>query len=224
MSELTIWGRRNAFNVQKVLWLLDELELDYRHREAGGAWGGLDSPEFLAMNPHGRVPVLQDAALTVWESHAILRYLAARYAGASDARDQGAQWWPAQPADRVRIDAWMDWSLTTLQPDFMRLFWLFYRTPEAQRQAQKIALSVAACDEHFQLLERELAQRPYLAGDACSLADIAAGTALFRYFEMGVPVVRHANVMAWYARLAARPAFRNNIMSPFADLLGRLDY
>ncbi len=224
MSDLTIWGRRNAFNVQKVLWLLDELGLVYTHRDAGGAWGGLNSPEFLALNPHGRVPVLQDAALAVWESHAILRYLAARYADTAALRDPTAQWWPAQPAQRVRVDAWMDWSLATLQPEFMRLFWLFYRTPEAQRQAQKIGLSVAACDEHFGLLDLELAQRAYVAGDHCSLADIAAGTALYRYFEMGVPVVRHANVLAWYARLAARPAFRKHIMSPFTDLLGRLDY
>lgn len=224
MRDLTIWGRRNAFNVQKVLWLLDELVLDYTHRDAGGARGGLTSPEFLAMNPHGRVPVLQDGDLAVWESHAILRYLAARYAHPPEPSNAHALWWPAQPADRACIDAWMDWSLASLQPDFMRLFWLFYRTPELQRERQKIALAVAACDAHFRRLDLELAARPYLAGDACSLADIAAGTTLYRYFELGVPVVRGTNVLAWYARLAARPAFRTNIMTPFADLLGRLDY
>ena len=76
---LRIWGRRSAFNVQKVLWLVGELQLAHEHIPAGGEFGGLDTAEFLALNPHGRVPVIDDNGTIVWESHAILRYLAARY-------------------------------------------------------------------------------------------------------------------------------------------------
>ena len=78
--QLTVWGRGNAFNVQKVLWLVGELALALAHRrvDAGGPFGGLDTPEFLTLNPNGRVPVLQDGGTVVWESHSIIRYLAAR--------------------------------------------------------------------------------------------------------------------------------------------------
>ncbi len=78
---LKVWGRRNSFNVQKVLWLIGELGLAHEHIPAGGDFGRLDEPSFRALNPHGRVPVIEDGDLAVWESHAILRYLAARYDG-----------------------------------------------------------------------------------------------------------------------------------------------
>ncbi len=76
---LKIWGRRNSFNVQKVMWLISELGIVHQHISAGGKFGGLNTPEFLSMNPHGRVPCILDKETAVWESHAILRYLAARY-------------------------------------------------------------------------------------------------------------------------------------------------
>ena len=129
---LKIWGRRSSFNVQKVLWLADELGLPHEHIDAGGRFGGLDAPGFLAMNPHGKVPVIDDDGTIVWESHAILRYLAARHGG--------ARWWPDDPAERSLAERWMDWSATTLQPDFlMGVFWGFYRTPEAQRDCRPSA-------------------------------------------------------------------------------------
>ena len=99
---LTVWGRRSSFNVQKVMWLIGELELAHQHIDAGGAFGGLDAPAFLAMNPHGRVPVIRDDEATVWESHAILRYLAARYGN--------GRFWSDDPVVRARVDGWMDWS------------------------------------------------------------------------------------------------------------------
>jgi glutathione S-transferase len=147
VSSITVWGRRSAFNVQKVLWTLDELGLQYEHRNAGGSFGGLNTPEFLAMNPHGRVPVLVDGALTVWESHSIVRYLAATYGPGS--------LWPPLPAARSFADRWMDWSATTLQPDFMKLFWGYYRMPENQRDLQAIKAAVDACNHHFGVLAEE---------------------------------------------------------------------
>ncbi|WP_198588816.1 glutathione S-transferase N-terminal domain-containing protein [Alloalcanivorax mobilis] len=143
-SQRVVWGRRSAFNVQKVLWLLDELALAYQHRDAGGEFGGLDEPAFLALNPHGRVPVLQDGAVVVWESHAILRYLAAQYGD--------ADLWGPSPAQRSLADRWMDWSQTTLQPAFMALFAAFYRTPAEHHDARRIAEAVAECERHFELL------------------------------------------------------------------------
>src|ERR1700752_176248 len=99
---VTVWGRRSSFNLQKVMWLLGELQLEHRHIELGGQFGGLDTPEFLDMNPHGRIPVIDDQGTVVWESHAILRYLAARFGGTA--------LWPDDPAERSLADRWMDWS------------------------------------------------------------------------------------------------------------------
>ena len=155
---LTVWGRRSSFNVQKVMWLVGELELPHQHIEVGGRFGGLDDPAFLQMNPHGRVPVLRDGETTIWESHAILRYLAARY---GDER-----FWSAAPADRSHADRWMDWAHTSLQPDFlMGVFWGFYRTPEAQRNMPAVNAKIRACARHFRLLDRVLADRRFLCGD-----------------------------------------------------------
>ena len=118
----------------------------------------------------------------------------------------------------------MDWSQTALQPDFLLgVFWAFYRTPEPPRDWPAIRRKIARCAEHFQLLDRVLADRPYLGGDALTLADIPAGTALYRYFELEIerPPVRH--VEAWYRRLQERPAYRAGVMVPFGELCGRLD-
>jgi glutathione S-transferase len=214
---LTIWGRRSSFNVQKVMWLIGELQLPHQHIEAGGRFGGLDDPFFVRMNPHGRVPVLRDGETTIWESHAILRYLAARH---GDER-----FWPAAPADRSHADRWMDWAQTSLQPDFlMGVFWGFYRTPEDKRNWPAIRAALGRCARDFAQLERQLDGRATLLGDDLSLADIPAGTALYRYFELEIERPSLPNVERWYHALRQRPAYREHIMVPFGELFGRLDF
>ncbi len=213
----TIWGRRNSFNVQKVLWLADELGLAYEHVPAGGGFGGLDDADFRARNPHGRVPVIDDDGTVVWESHAILRYLAARHGG--------ERWWPADPAARSLQDRWMDWSQASLQPDFLNgVFWGFYRTPPAQRDQPRVEAAIARCAGYFRLLDQVLAEQPWLGGETIGLADIPAGTALYRYFELEIDRPAVPNVIAWYERLQARPGYRANVMVPFGELEGRLAY
>ena len=214
---LEVWGRRSSFNVQKVLWLVGELGLSHQSIPAGGDFGGLTDPDFLAMNPHGRVPVIDDAGVVVWESHAILRYLAARYGAPT--------WWPEAPAARAQADGWMDWAQTALQRDFLTgVFWGWYRTPEAQRDTVAADAALAACARHFTLLDRILADRPFLGGDTPGLADIPAGTHLYRWFELEIDRPKTPNVEAWYARLQERPAYREAVMIPFGEMRGRLAY
>jgi glutathione S-transferase len=123
--------------------------------------------------------VIDDDGTVVWESHAILRYLAARYGS--------GRFWRDDPGERSRSDAWMDWSQTRLQPDFLNgVFWGFYRTPERLRDAGAVAKSLARCTADFRLLDQVLSGRVYLGGEAISLADIPAGTALYRYFELDI--------------------------------------
>ncbi len=213
---LKVWGRRSAFNVQKVLWLVGELGLPHQHIPAGGEFGGLDDPHFRSLNPHGRVPVIDDDGVVVWESHAILRYLAARY---------GPAWWPYDPAARAEADGWMDWAQTALQPDFLTgVFWGWYRTPEEQRDVHAIEIALAACARHFRLLDRVLADRPFLGGAAPNLADIPVGTHLYRYHELEIDRPNTPNVEAWYGRLRERSAYRQAVMVPFGEMEGRPTY
>lgn len=214
---LKVWGRASSFNTQKVLWLLDELGPAYEHVPAGGSFGRLDDPSFRAMNPHGKVPVLEDDGFAIWESHTILRYLAARYA--SD------DFWSDDPRTRSFADRWMDWSQTTLQPDFLTgVFWGYYRTPDAQRDWSAISRSIARCAEHFRLLDSMLMTQPFLLGNALTLADIPIATSLYRYFELDIERPDLPNVRAWYERLQQRPAYRTRVMLPFNELRGRLAY
>jgi len=213
---LRVWGRKSAFNVQKVLWLIDELQLDHEHIDVGGQFGGLDTPEFLNMNPHGKVPVIDDDGIIVWESHAIIRYLCCKHSM--------GQFWAEGPGERSLADRWMDWSQSWLQRDFMELFWSYYRMPEEKRDWPMIQARIDACASDYLLLDRHLANQPYLAGDTFTMADIPAGTTLYRYFKLEIERPHVPNVQAWYSRLQARPAFVQHVMRPFDELRAREDF
>jgi glutathione S-transferase len=213
---LKVWGRRSAFNVQKAMWAIGEVGVAHEHVNAGGDAGGLDDPAFRAMNPHGRIPVIDDDGLIVWESNSVVRYLAAKYAAGT--------LWSADPAERSHQERWMDWGLATCQRDFLDLFWGWFRQPPEKQDAAYVADKVARCEANYRLLDAHLADRPYLAGDHFTVADIPAGTTLFRYLTMGMEVPAVPNLRAWYERLAARPAYQEHVMIPFADLRGKTSY
>lgn len=214
---LKIWGRRSAFNVQKVMWLVGELGLEHEHTTLGGDAGGLDDPDFVRMNPHGRVPVIDDNGTVVWESHAILRYLAAVYGDAA--------LWPDDPALRSHADRWMDWTQTSLQPTFLNgIFWGYFRTPESQRDWPAIRQNQELSNQYFKRLDDALEGRDFLGGSSLGLADIPAGTHLYRYFGMDLERPALPRVEAWYDRLQERPAYREHVMIPFQDLKGKTSY
>lgn len=213
---LKIWGRPNAYNVQKVLWFVDELGIEYEHINIGSIAGELENEAFLAKNPNGRIPVIQDDSLYVWESNTILRYLASTY---------GNQlFWVEDAAERTLVERWMDWELASMQPDFLALFWAYYRTPENQRDHSKIQYYIKRCDRDLTILNGHLENNPYLAGPTLSMADITVGTSFYRYFNMGIEVPALSNVRSWYRRLCDRPAYQKNIMRPFGELKGRLEF
>jgi glutathione S-transferase len=213
---LTLWGRTSSANVQKVLWALGELGLAYEHRLVGGPHGGLDEPHYRAMNPNGLVPTLQDGDLVLWESHAILRYLAATY---------GADMlWRQDVRERAIVDQWTDWTATTFQPAWIAVFWLFVRTPPEQQDRKAIAAAYAKAVSAFRILDAHLAERDYLAGNSLSYADIAAGVALYRWFTMQLDRPAMPGVENWYRRLELRPAFRQAVMVDYAELVGRLAF
>lgn len=208
---LRIYGRRSSSNVQKVLWLVGELNLAHELIPVGGDYGGLDDPSFLAMNPNGRIPTIKDADIIVWESHAILRYLAATY-GCSKFWNEGA-------AERSHVDRWLDWAQTSWQPSFIDgIFWGWYRTPAAQRNERAIAGALYACTKLMRLLDAALEGHSYLTGETLTLADVAVGSTLYRYFALDIERPEVPNVEAWRRRLESRAAYRQHVMIPFDDL------
>ena len=211
-----LYGRHTSYNVQKVLWTLGELDVEYQHTNLGGSYGGLDTAEFGEMNPNRRVPVLVDGGLTLWESNAIVRYLAAVYG-------QGTLW-PLDPGMRSHADQWMEWAVNSLLPAFGGLLWGYYRTPEPQRDNEANAKLQRRCERLYALLDDHLSRQAFLAGDSLTAGDIPAGTSLYRYFEMGLDVSKPPNLMAWYERLLEREAYRTNVAEPFDELFGRLDF
>ena len=213
---MELYGRLSSCNVQKVVWALEELGLAYERIDAGGQFGGLDTPEFLTLNPHGKVPVLVDGDIAIWESDAIVRYAAAKHGAGS--------LWPQDLAERAIADAWMAWAAAKLYPDWIALFWKHVRTPAPARDVEVIAQHHAAAVAAFAVLDRHLAGRDYVAADHLTMADIPAGMMLYRWFEMEIDRPDMPNLEAWYARLLARPAYRPSICIAFDDLVGRQTY
>lgn len=213
---IELWGRKNAYNVQKVLWTLHELELAYLHHHIGSTPGDLDTAAFLAINPHARIPVIFDSGEFIWESNTIIRYLVANYAG--------SRLWDTAPATRSHSDRWMDWELATLQPDFIELFWDYYRTPEESRDEAKILTAKKRCEGHFQKLDQHLFHKNYVAGHKFTMGDISCGTCLYRYFSMGLNIEKPTYVQDWYERLTKRDAYRECIMVPYQELKGRIQF
>ena len=213
---LKVWGRRSSANVQKVMWLVGELKLAHEHVQAGGPYGLVNEPQFRAMNPNGLVPVIEDDGLTMWESNAILRYLAAQYGK--------ERFWPDDPKERAPVEQWLEWAGTTFQPNMIGLFVNYWRTPEYQRNPNAIRNFQQRSDNNLRLLETELGKRAYVAGETFTLADIASGTHLYRYYTMGTPFPKLPNVEAWYKRLSERPAYRDHVMISYEELRGRLSF
>ena len=204
---LEIWGRRNASNVIPVMWAIGEMGITYLRHDVGGSFGGLDTAEYRAMNPNGRIPTITDDGCTLWESNAIIRYLSAKYG-------EGSLWNP-DPAIRSLADRWMEWFKTTAYPHYIKLFWAIARTEPAHRDPAVIAASAKALGDSLQILDAQLATHPYVAGDSLTMGDIPFGPAAYRYFNLDIERPELPNVSAWYRRLCDRSAYQEHAMIPF---------
>jgi glutathione S-transferase len=200
-----IWGRANSINVMKVLWGCVELDVAYERIDAGGTFGGLKTPEFLARNPNALIPVLEEEdGFIVWESNAILRYLGAAYG-------TGLAAWPADVRARATADQWMDWQQTTGQSGLGPAFVQMYRTPPEKRDEAVIRKGLARAVETFGLLEAELARRPFMAGEGFTLADIPIGCIVYRYLHMPIERPDFPALAAYHDRLMGRPGYATHV-------------
>jgi glutathione S-transferase len=209
---ITLWGRLNSVNVQKAVWALEELGLAYESVPLGGKFGGLDDPAYRAMNPNGRVPTLRDGDLVVWESHAIVRYLAATYGVGT--------LWPTDPRERAETDQWTDWVATIFQGAWLGVFEAVVRTPANRRDPKAIARAEAAANRLYAMLDNRLAGRDFLGGSGPTYADIVAGASMFRWMTMPHERPDMPNLEAWHRRLEARPAFKKAVCVDFSDMYG----
>ena len=205
---LKIWGRLSSINVQKVVWCLDELGLAYERVDAGGQFGIVDTPEYRAMNPNGLIPTFEEDGFVLWESNAIVRYLAAKHPEAG--------LWPDDLRVRADADRWMDWQGTSGSPAMREAFWGLVRTPPDKRDEGVIRHSIHESERIMALLDAALADRPFIAGEAFTVGDIAVGCLAHRWLNLPVERQSRANVEAWYGRLKARSGARQVLSLPVA--------
>jgi glutathione S-transferase len=194
---LKLLGRATSGNVQKVLFLLEELSVPFEREDYGRTFENTGTPEYLAMNPTRKVPTLVDGDLSIWESNTILRYVATK---------QGSALYPTDPAARTQVERWMDWTLAALNPAYLGGF-KDAKKAEAERAPDTVSNLVA----ELKILEANLAGKACVAGDVFTLADVALGPIVRRCvaFPFGLPAF--PAIAAWLEKLNARPAFQKAV-------------
>ena len=197
---LRIWGRVSSVNVQKVVWCADEIGLAYERLDVGGRFGGNDTADYLAMNPNGLVPVIDDGGFILYESNAIVRYLAAKHTSAG--------LWPEDLRRRADTDRWMEWQATAYTPAMWAAFWNLIRTPEDKRDAQAVEGSRAKSEKLSAILDAHLASRRFLCGGEFTAADIVTGCAAHRWLNLPLERTPRPHLERWYAQLKSRPGSR----------------
>ena len=209
-SQLTIWGRANSVNVQKVLWCLSELDLPFDRVDAGMQFGRTREADYLAMNPNARIPTLVEGDFVLWESNSIMRYLCLAYAS-------GTPIYPQAPKSRAAVERWLDWTLSTVQPVDRPVFWGLVRTPPDQRDMTQIQKQADAAAEAWHIVDRQLATRRFIEGDEFTLADIALGAYARRWLGVeGITRPALTNVERWFARFSSRPGFVQYVAAPMS--------
>jgi len=197
---LTLWGRLSSINVRKVVLAAQLAGVPFERLEAGGAHGVVGTPAYLARNPNALVPLLEDDGFDLWESNVIVRYLCARYAP--------GRLYPDDLQQRFDAERWMDWQQTKLNGAGREAFIQLVRTPPERRNPAAVAQSIAMTALLHGLLDEHFAQRPFMAGDRLTMADIPIACEMHRWLELPIEHQPLAHLHGWYRRIAALPAAR----------------
>jgi glutathione S-transferase len=203
---IKIWGRTDSSNVQKVLWCCGELGIEFERLDWGGKFGGNKDKAYLALNPNGLVPTMKDGDFVLWESNSIMRYLNAKYGN--------GRLLPSSPQGMANANRWMDWQLSTLNPAIVPLFWNLIRTPADKRDPKTIQNALEKTTAAWQMVENQLLQGPFVAGDQLSLGDIPVGVWAYRWFNLPIERPKLPNLENWYERLKQREPYQAHIMIP----------
>ncbi len=209
---IKVWGRASSSNVQSVMWCINELKLPHDRIDAGLMYGVTDTPDYLAMNPNGTVPTIVDGSNPpLWESGAILRYLANKYGK--------APFWPDDPVQRADVDRWAEWGKVSVQTNFSGpIFWKLVRTQPEQRDEQQLAAAVKHFEKFLTIADQRLSTRKFLVNDDFTLADIQFGHILFRYYDVDIKRSPLPELRRYYDQLTTMPNYKQHVMINYDEL------
>jgi len=204
---IKIWGRNTSSNVQKAMWAVGELKLAHERIDIGGAFGKNREPAYLAMNPNGLVPTLEEEdGFLLWESNSVVRYLAAKH-------DKSGALEPKDPKQRALASQWMDWQLSVAGPAITPAFWGLIRTPPEKRDMGAIKTSQQKTTDAMAMLDAQLGKTAYVAGPAFSYGDIPVGIMCYRFVQLVPDRPKMSNLDRWYGAVSSRPAFKDHVGS-----------
>jgi glutathione S-transferase len=197
MAAIKIYGvaRTRAF---RPIWMAEELGLDYEHIPVEIGDAGARTPEFLAINPNGRLPAVVDGDTVLVESLAITLYLAKKHATGT--------LYPAAIEDEAKAWQWTLWALTEVDRGVNIWSLNAIRLPEAERDAAKRAEALQVLKAPFKVLDEAVSRRPYLLGDSFTVADLNVAAVISRAVDMDLSAVPH--LKAWLERCLSRPGAR----------------
>ena len=202
---IKIWGRKTSSNVQKAMWAVGELKLEYERIDIGGPFGKNKEPAYLAMNPNGLVPTLEEEdGFLLWESNSIVRYLAGKH-------DKSGVLEPKDPKQRARASQWMDWQLSVAAPAIFQAFWGLIRTPPEKRDMAAIKASQDKTTDAMKMLDTQLGKTEYAAGPSFSYGDIPVGIMCYRFVQLVPQRPAMPNLDRWYAAISSRQAFKDHV-------------
>ena len=201
---LIIWGRLNSHNVKKVVWMAEEARILYDRRDIGGPFGFTD--DYIAKNPNRLIPTIEHHGFVLWESNAILRYMAAQFAG---------ELWPTDLEKRASADRWMDWQFSYAEAQRDAFLHLVRREP-GERDEAAVAASASKCGAMMAILDAALAKKPWLSGDDFGVGDIPMGVYVHTWFTLDIERPDRPHVAAWYERLKARRGYAEYVMIPLS--------
>ena len=200
---LKVYGRANSINVQKVMWIIGDLNIPHTREDVGGQFGKTKEDWYVKMNPNSVVPTIDDDGFVLWESNSIVRYLAAKHSNGGIM--------PTDPKARADAERWMDWLLTVYGPAMRDVFWQLVRTPPEQRNPKVIEESRSKSIAALQLLDRHLAGRDYVCGPNFTVGDIPLGVYVCRWYKLPIERPSLPNVEKLLARFRERPGFRTHV-------------
>lgn len=207
-TKITIWGRKNSYNVQKVLWCCEELGVVFDRIDLGGVFGGNNEKLYLDLNPNGRIPTIQDGSFILWESNSIVRYLVDKYGN--------GRLLPPTPEGRGLANCWMDWQLTTMGSAIVPLFWELIRTPAGERDIVSIQSAIGKTSNAWKILDDHLKENTYVAGRSFTIGDIPLGIWAYRWFNLPIDRPMFSNLHDWYDRLCQRLPYQAHVMIPLS--------
>ena len=201
---LKLWGRNSSSNVEKITWACEEMGLDYDHAEVGGKFGGLNEDSYRAMNPNMLVPAIEDDGFMLWESNAILRYLAETYGQDT--------LWIGDTKTRAVADQWMDWCQTVVRPTMLPIVFGLIVPPPEQRNPEMMEMELRTAEIVWGIFNDFLEGRDFVAGERFTMGDIPPAVMAYRWFWADINHPKLEPLEAWFARMRERPGFRHNVL------------